>query len=261
MNWISSLPFVPEIHRLEEIDSTNTYAKALALENAEHLTLVIAKRQVSGRGRTGRHWISPEGNVYWSIILRPTVSWPPVGTLPFVASLSVKNVLSKLSDRPDRFAVKWPNDTLLDGKKVSGILQESTGPIGTHKTSDLHHGWIVVGVGINVLHHPTEGTLHPATSLTDAGFDRISRDEVIRELTATFCMTLETWVKGGYAAIKDDLLNSIAGVGGRILVRRNDKQGDSVSGIFEGLDPEGYLILKADDGTTQRIVAGDLFMT
>jgi BirA family transcriptional regulator, biotin operon repressor / biotin---[acetyl-CoA-carboxylase] ligase len=256
MSWHFDLPEIPRLVALEITDSTNVRAKDLAAEGAEHLTLVIARNQTAARGRLNRPWVAQEGNVYWSIILRPSAHWPALGTLPFVSALSVRKALERLTGGSGRFSIKWPNDVLLDRKKISGILHESAGPVRAGSGS-----WVVVGIGINVESHPEGALLYPSASLRSAGFPGPSRDQVIAELTRTFVATLSQWTSGGYAAIRDDLVSAMIGFGERIVVRKGTNPKDHLTGVFKALDEEGYLLLETDSGRTERIVVGDIFLS
>ena len=257
MGWIVAetiaLPAGVTLHALGDTDSTNADAKLLAGEGAPHLTLVTARRQLAGRGRHGRFWVSPEGNAYWSLLLRPQSDWPAPGTLPFVAALAVRDALAQVTGAPGRLALKWPNDILLDGKKVCGILIEASGnqPAGAAP-------WIVVGIGINVAHFPSDAR-YPATSLHAAGFAGATREAAIAALTACFLRRLDRWIGGGYGALKDDLLVAMTGIGQAITVRRTDNAADDLTGLFEGLDGEGRLMLRTAAGT-RLITVGDVFL-
>ena len=217
------------------------------------MSLVVTRRQTAGRGRQGRQWESPEGNVFWSLILRPEQSWPNCGTLPFVAGLAVHKTLREVTGS-DSVAIKWPNDTLLNGKKISGALLE-----GAASNVSGIPAWMVVGIGINVSHHPEGSTLYPTTSLTAAGFPKVTRNQVIHSLTANFITFLNVWKAQGYSGIRTPLEGAIARMGQRITVRGHKKD-EEVSGIFSRLDEHGRLMLLTDDGKTLPIVVGDLFL-
>jgi len=254
MTWDLSLPGT-HLVTFDQIDSTNLAAKRLAARGAAHLTLVLAKEQTAGRGRLGRRWTSPAGNVYWSMILRPTAGWPTLGTLPFVSALSVKKCLDRLTEGRTNFSIKWPNDVLCDGRKISGILHESEGAGQSGQSAS-----IVVGIGINVDHYPTTDVLYPTTSLRNEGYE-IGRDAVITELTRIYIDILLRWISSGYPAIRDDLTKSMLGIGQRIAVRKGIDPAQHRSGIFKGLDDNGHLILETSLGEEERVAVGDVFLT
>ena len=145
----SGLPRGYVLKALDEIDSTNEEARRLAAAGAAAGTVVWAKRQTAGRGRRGRSWISEPGNLFTSLILRPHVPPARAAELTFVASLAVAQAVAGFL--PGRIiCTKWPNDVLVDGGKIAGILIESAA--GTSGKVD----WLVVGIGINVAHHPND---------------------------------------------------------------------------------------------------------
>jgi BirA family transcriptional regulator, biotin operon repressor / biotin---[acetyl-CoA-carboxylase] ligase len=254
MTWDLSLPQT-HLATFDRVDSTNLAAKRLAAAGAAHLTLVLAKEQTAGRGRLGRRWSSLAGNVYWSMILRPTVSWPALGTLPFVSALSVKKCLDLLTGGRTNFSIKWPNDVLCDGKKICGILHESEGGGRPGQSAS-----IVVGIGINVDEHPATDVLYPTTSLRSEGYG-IGRDVVITELTRIYIDLLSLWLASGYAAIRNDLTTSMTGIGTRITVRKGIDPAQHRSGLFKGLDDHGRLILEVAPGVEDAIAVGDVFLT
>jgi BirA family transcriptional regulator, biotin operon repressor / biotin---[acetyl-CoA-carboxylase] ligase len=244
---------------LDEVDSTNTEAKRCAEHGASHLTLVWAHRQTRGRGRYGRQWQSPEGNVFWSMIVRPQPNWPPGSTLSYVAALSVIEALRILIGSGADLRLKWPNDVLLSGKKVSGILLEASNSQGKTHLQTHVLDWIVVGIGVNVVDHPKEGLSYPATSLHIEGFHGLNRDLVIKKLTECFVEKLREWTIGGFSAIRDMYLSHVVGVGEPMRVRFSDDSSYDLIGTFKGLDYEGYLLVQTANGDTRRVSAGDIF--
>jgi BirA family transcriptional regulator, biotin operon repressor / biotin---[acetyl-CoA-carboxylase] ligase len=254
MTWDLSLPDA-HLVTFDRVDSTNLAAKRLAAEGAGHLTLVVAREQTAGRGRLGRRWSSLAGNVYWSMILRPTASWPALGTLPFVSALSVKTCLDRLTEGRTGFSIKWPNDVLCDGKKICGILHESESGGRPGQSAS-----VVVGIGINVDEHPTADVLYPTTSLRNEGYE-IGRDAVITALTRTYIDVLSRWLASGYPAIRNDLTQSMTGIGKRITVRTGTDPAQHRSGLFKGLDEHGRLILEVTPGVETAVAAGDVFLT
>src|SRR5882672_7374266 len=152
---------------LEETASTNAHALELLRMGAapHHLTLVWARRQTTGRGRGGRAWQSPEGNVFFSMILRPQADWGDLNQLPLVTSVAVHAALRPSVPSARALTIKWPNDVLVDGAKVSGTLIESYRLIRSTDVDRWSAEALVVGIGVNVAHSPSEGLIYPATSL------------------------------------------------------------------------------------------------
>ena len=237
--------------------STNEDARELAARGAPHLTLVWAERQEGGRGRSKRRWLSPAGNVSWSLLLRPEPDWPDIAQLAHVTALAVHAALRPHVPPQLPVTLKWPNDTLIGGRKVSGVLIEAggvrAGPSG-RPTAD----WIVVGVGVNVAHHPTEGLTHEATSLRAEGAT-VDRDQVLGDLTRTFVALLERWTAEGFGSLREEYLERAHGIGEWATVRFSLNPLDAISGVHEGVDEGGRLLLRLDGGALRTISAGDVF--
>lgn len=229
--------------RLPEVGSTNDWllARADALPDGHW---VIAARQTAGRGRRGRVWNDGSdqglGNFMGSVLVKASGQ---VQQLSFVAALALHDALSSLTGQPMRFALKWPNDVLLDGTKCSGILLERQGQA------------LVIGIGVNLAHHP-KGTERPATSLAATGLAVSTPAALLDELAAAFSHWRETWASQGFAAVRTAWLARASGVGGRIVARLGS---ESPEGLFTGLADDGALLMQLDDGTTRAIHAGEVF--
>jgi BirA family biotin operon repressor/biotin-[acetyl-CoA-carboxylase] ligase len=245
---------------LEETASTNAHALELLKSGAapRHLTVVWARRQTQGRGRGGRVWQSPEGNVFFSMILRPQADWGDLNQLPLVTSVAIHAAIRPHVPPSRALTIKWPNDLLIDGAKVSGTLIESHRLIRSTDVNRWSAEALVVGIGVNVAHHPTEGLIYPATSLREAG-SAVERDEVIRDLAQALFDTLELWHRSGFAPIRAGYLKSAHGLGETITVRTSLDLNESISGVFEGIDEDGALLLRLADGTVKRLLVGDVF--
>ncbi len=239
--------------RLDETASTNDDARRLAGEGATEGTLVWADRQTAGRGRRGRRWESPAGNLYMSVLLRPEGPLARAGQVGFLAALAIAETLASLLPNR-RVACKWPNDVLIADetggyRKVAGLLLES------EARADGTAEWLVVGLGVNVASHP-EGVEFPATSLTaeDTSADVA---EVLSGVTAHFCAWYRRWQAEGFAPVRQAWLARAAGVGGPVRVRFETH---TEEGVFAGLDGEGALLLhKPGAAAPLRVTAGDLF--
>lgn len=249
-------PFFRCIH-LAETGSTNDDAKRLAAEGSPEGTLIWADAQTSGRGRRGRTWQSPAGNLYISIILRPAAPVAIVGQLGFAAALAIAETAASLLPADRDIACKWPNDVLIGGRKVAGLLLE------TDMRPDGATDWLVLGVGINVARHPS-GMEFPATSLAAQGA-RVDVADVLRGFAGHFLAWYDVWRAYGFAPLREAWLRRAAGLGGPIMVRLEDR---TLAGVFSGLDEEGALLLhsahsEGPDRETNprplRITAGDVF--
>jgi BirA family biotin operon repressor/biotin-[acetyl-CoA-carboxylase] ligase len=227
----------------DTVGSTNTEACALARQGERHPLWVTARTQTAGRGRRGNVWISEPGNLYASLLL-PEVPKGRAGELAFVAGLAVYDAVAELAPPvASRLALKWPNDVLLGGSKLAGMLIEA------------ESNWAVAGIGINCGHHP-EQTTQAATDLKTAGAD-LSPDEVFVRLSKTMLVRLKQWADGkNFAAIRSDWLIRAGGVGQSIRVRLHR---DELTGHFQGLDETGQLLLRLPDGSIQAVSSGEVF--
>jgi len=243
-------PGLPSFFRLaphERLPSTNDEAKALAAAGAPAGTLVWARRQSAGRGRYGRSWVSLPGNLFASLILRPEVRAAAAAQLGFAAALAARE--ASLGFAPDAaIAFKWPNDVLLQSRKLAGILLES------EASSSGNLAWLVIGIGVNLASYPTD-TPYPATALGVTGAD-VAPAAMLAAWARHFLRRYEEWDGGrGFAAQRVAWLGHAAGLGQGIRVRLAREE---LAGIFAGLDADGALLLDAPSGR-RRIEAGEVF--
>ncbi len=234
----------------DTLDSTNDEAKRLAKAGGAHGAVVWAKRQTVGKGRMGREWISQEGNLFVSILLKPEKPLPELSQLSFVASVAVVEALSALFEREHQLACKWPNDVLLDGKKLAGILLESFAC-----DVDGKH-WVVVGVGVNVDSHPSAEAQFPSTCLTEAGVELVSAKIVLSRFIHHFIECYNEWSNKGFAPIRKRWLKLAWGVKSDITARLPDSE---ITGIFQEIDATGGLIIKDRKGVKHTVRAADIF--
>ncbi|HWE76858.1 MAG TPA: biotin--[acetyl-CoA-carboxylase] ligase [Stellaceae bacterium] len=242
-----SLPSFYRLVRHECIASTSDEAKALAQQGEPAGTLVWARTQMAGRGRQGRNWISPAGNFYASLILRPPVPVATAAQLGFVAAIAVVDAC--LAFAPEAaISLKWPNDVLLAGRKLAGLLLES------RSCGDGMLDWLVLGIGLNLATYPVE-IEYPATALAGTGADT-DPEAMLSALAASFLAWYERWREGaGFATIRAEWLARAQGLGQPIRVRL---PGEIREGVFGGLDTDGALLLDTETGR-QRIAAGEVF--
>ena len=236
---------------LDRIDSTNAEALRLAGQGDAGDLWVVARRQEAGRGRRGRPWLSAPGNLHATLLLVDPAPSGRLGQLPFVAGLALHHALAALLPAADRhrLTLKWPNDLLLDEKKVAGILIESA-TTGAGSTA------VAIGCGVNCVYHPAD-LRFPATDLATAGF-KVAAEPLFDSLLETFSAILEIWSEGaGFAAIRQSWLDVAGGIGRAIAVQQCET---TVTGIFEALDAEGRLLLRDETGDVRRISAGDVFL-
>ncbi len=236
------------LHRVDSIGSTNDEAKRQLCDGAADGTIVWALEQTAGRGRDGRSWSSPRGNLHVSIILRPAGSPSVVAQLGFVAAMSVGTAIERLVPASMRVTLKWPNDVLLDGRKVAGILLESEGARAEGVAG------IVIGIGVNVASSPDDARI-PATSLVAAGVVGIEMERLLETLVAEFDAWSRLWLSDGFAPIRRHFLARAHALGAPIVVRLPR---ETLEGTFADIDAGGLLLLDTAAGR-RMISVGDVF--
>ncbi len=234
---------------LGDVGSTNSEALSLAKNGDPGRLWVTAERQLQGRGRHGRPWVSEAGNLYASLLLIDPAPKNALANLPLVAAVGVYEALRDyFSKTPQALAIKWPNDILVDGAKINGILLESALLPGGQLA-------VVIGCGINCIHHPGEAR-YPATDLAACGIEA-GTEEVLGRLAGSMANILSLWDGGaGFSAVREKWLLAARGIGEQVTINNTD---GALTGLFEDIDHDGYLRLRLDDGTRKRISAGDLF--
>ncbi|WP_265023590.1 biotin--[acetyl-CoA-carboxylase] ligase [Wolbachia endosymbiont (group A) of Epistrophe grossularia] len=284
---------IPEgfhIHHYKEVLSTNGKALDLINRGISNETVIIADKQTEGRGRTGKSWVSPEGNFYASLVInlfndylnesqlsvsfqcvtlesRNQEAWIPVSStgmtsdgtgitvgltsqvkdisklteLTFVTALVVGNTLLSFMD-DSNIQYKWPNDVLVDSKKISGILLE--------KRSNSN--WLIVGIGINVNHAPLAGT----TCISNYG-ESVSNIDLLEKLIINFNKLRKQWLFDGFYAIRKMWLTRAFKMNEQISVKLADKL---YEGIFADIDESGKLVLQQKDESLIYFDAGELFI-
>lgn len=237
-----------EIHIFPEIASTNTRAMEMAWDNAHEGTVVIAEIQTSGKGRLGRKWISPKGNLYFTVILRPDIPMHKAPLITLMGAVAVASGIRKVCQV--HAVIKWPNDILLSGKKVCGLLTEMSA-----EQDRIRHILLGIGVDVNM-----DLDLLPAdvrantTSLMSETSRKINRTDLLQEILRE----LDHWYE---VLLHDpaDVLNAWEKlnmtIGNRIAV---SGAGEALEGLAQGLDIEGRLIVKLDNGVTRTVSAGDV---
>ena len=231
------------IEQVAEIDSTNEACRLRALAGEAAGFVIRADRQTAGRGRRGRNWSSPQGNLYASILLRPDRPASEAAALGFAAVTAIGDVAASLLPSGARIRHKWPNDLLIDGRKASGILLEA------------QPGFVVLGIGVNIASHPAD-TPYPTTDLMAAGAAPTTPQALLERLLAAFAPLYESWEGTGFASLLLAWRGRAAGLGETIEVRL---ERETLTGTFLDLEPDGTLRLGLSDGTERRIAAGDVY--
>jgi BirA family biotin operon repressor/biotin-[acetyl-CoA-carboxylase] ligase len=215
----------------------------MAREGAAEGSWVRADTQSGGKGRSGRQWLSPPGNLYATTLVRLLQGDPPAPTLALVSAIALHETASAYAQNAALF-LKWPNDLLHDGAKLAGILLE--------RETDA----VAVGFGINLAHHPDLPD-RPPVSFAALGIDAPSPDVFLIDLSESFARWLGKWRVEGVRLIRDQWLQRAHSVGTALSVRLPDQH---VEGLFDGLDETGALRLRLAGGEVRVIQAGDVFL-
>jgi BirA family biotin operon repressor/biotin-[acetyl-CoA-carboxylase] ligase len=228
----------------DTVASTNALALAHARAGERGPLWIAARAQTAGRGRRGRVWVSDVGNLYASLMLTDPAPPAHAAQLAFVAALAVSDAIAAAAPAlAGRVAFKWPNDVLIAGAKVAGILIEAEG------TRPL---MVAIGIGINCRHHPATAE-YPATDLAEAGA-AVTVEALFAALSDAMVDRLREWQQG-FAPIRAAWLARAAGLGGELCARLGTRE---LIGRFEGLDDDGRLLLRAN-GALETIAAGEVF--
>lgn len=245
----------------DSVGSTNALALERARDGEPGKTWFVTKKQEAGRGRRGRVWTTPEGNLAATLLLVPDFDLKSAATLGFVAGLSLADALDAVIPNArigvgvdggtplsgGRFELKWPNDVLASGAKLSGILLESA-MLGENKFA------LAIGIGVNVVGSPTD-VPYPATSLADLG-SKCDAETLFLALSDAWVDNVRAWDEGrGLRTIRQRWLERAAGLGSDVAVQVD---GRVVRGIFETIDDECRFVIRTADGDTVVITAGDV---
>ncbi len=245
-------PDLPEFFRpifLDSVTSTNDELKRRARAGAPEGSLIVAREQRAGRGRSGRQWSSKPGNLYLSLLLRPRGNAATVAQISFLAAVALAAALVKVAPHLSP-RLKWPNDVLVDGAKISGILLESSAQAGGGVD------WLVLGMGVNVAHYPDDAG-QPTTSLHALGAANCTAYSLLAALAPALLEWLEIWREAGFAPLREAWLERAAGLGGPLRVRLPN---EDFTGRFRDLDGDGSLIVELADGSLRKVAAGEVFL-
>ncbi len=229
------------------VTSTNDIAREQAKRGAEEGAVVIADEQIAGKGRLKRNWMTPAGNIALSVILYPEISMLP--SLIMVASLAaVRGIEEATGLKP---GIKWPNDILIDGKKVCGILIEND-----LQRKKVKHSIIGIGININVKPEDITDIRYPVTSLTAESGRDVSRADVIRCLLVEMEKLYLTLSEGG--SVFEEWRDNLITLGKKVRVT----WGETVyEGVAESVATDGSLIIRTEDGKLIPVVAGDVSLS
>lgn len=232
-----------------ECDSTNTLAAEFARKGYKGPLWLTAGQQTAGRGRRGRVWASGGGNLYTSLLFRPSLKPSDLAALPYIVALAARETFITLG--ADRAVVrcKWPNDVLIDGKKACGVLIESSA-----RNADLLD-YVIIGIGMNLCEFPGDAA-YGATSLLHATGKRITPREALSVLASHMFERLNDWDISSFEQVASEWQECSWGLGEKREIRTAT---DTFTGTPLSLSSDGGLIVRLDDGTEKRLYAGDVF--
>ncbi len=222
---------------LDTVDSTNAEATRLA-PAATGTVWILARRQTAGRGRRGRAWSDPAGNFAATLLMRPSEPPERLALRSFVAALALRDALVAATGRAEGLALKWPNDVLLNGGKLAGILLETVATPGA-----LH---LIVGIGVNLRHAPAAdpGAVPPVDLLSATGV-ALTPEDMLDHLAPAFARWEDRLRTYGFAPLREAFLRDAARLGQRIVARTVTETHD---GTFDGIDDRGALLLTTARG-------------
>lgn len=240
----------PAVHLLKETDSTNLQAKAMAAQGAAEGTLVVADTQTQGRGRRGRTWHSPsKRNIYASLILRPQMSPSQAPQITLMTAVALARTLRISADLDAK--IKWPNDVMVGGKKIAGILTEISADMDVVD-------YVVVGFGINVNTRQNEVPVEIAPIATSIILEKgvqTARSRLLCDLLEHYEAAYDLLNEQGFGPVMQQWRSMTDIIGQRVYV---DVMETRHTGVVETVDDDGVLILRKDDGETRRIFSGDV---
>jgi BirA family biotin operon repressor/biotin-[acetyl-CoA-carboxylase] ligase len=242
---------VPPVLAFDEIDSTNLEARRRAEAGETGPLWITASVQTEGRGRRGRAWDTSRGNLAATLLVVTDRSPAEAAQLSFVSAFAIR-ALAERYVPASLVRLKWPNDVLVDGRKLSGILIES----GRGASGLL---WLAIGMGVNLAHAPTD-VERPATALAAHLRSDVASAPTPREalgvLSAAFVRSAAAWTRSGFEPFREEWLKGAAGIGQACVARLGH---ETIEGVAEGLDEDGSLLLRLPNRSLRRIAAGDVF--
>ncbi|MEQ1931202.1 MAG: biotin--[acetyl-CoA-carboxylase] ligase [Parvularculaceae bacterium] len=233
----------------ETLDSTSAEARRRAEAGARGPLWIVALEQTSGYGRRGAAWESAAGDVAATLLFEPGASAEVLGQLSFVAGLAVAEALAGFATDAD-VTLKWPNDVLIDGGKIAGILLELID--SRSATAPL----VALGVGVNVVSRP-DNALYPTARLLDFLEEAPPALDIVRRFDAAFDRRRRAWLREGFSPVREEFLARAARLGEQIRVQLPN---ETVEGVFRDIDPSGALVLECG-GAERRISAGAILRT
>ena len=236
---------------LPETASTNADAFRLAEEGAEEGTTVIADAQSGGKGRRGRVWSSPAGvNLYCSIVLRPAIMPHEAPQLTFLSAVAAARAIEQITAlKPE---IKWPNDVLINGRKVAGLLNEMSA-----ETDGINFVILGIGVNLNMTHAQFPADLRtPATSLLIEKGLPVNRAQFAAAMLDELDRLYTDFLDHGFGPVRDEWQQRCNANGREVVVSEGNVE--TARGMFQGIDGDGALLVRSSGGAIERILSGDV---
>ncbi|WP_409199568.1 biotin--[acetyl-CoA-carboxylase] ligase [Methanobrevibacter sp. DSM 116169] len=249
IDGLDSPLFKENIYVYKEVMSTNTLAKFFADQGQDEETVVISEKQTKGRGRSGKKWESPLGGVWLTMIVKPRIDQTKASLITLATGVAVANTIKSFGI--ENVEIKWPNDILIDGKKVSGILTEAVAKLNSIK-------YIVIGVGIDVSleNNKMSGDLkEEAISLNKASGAKVDANEVIKRFLKEFEIIFKMFEDEKYEEILKEWRKDSYSIGKYAKIRQ--PFGNSFDAYIIGINKEGTLIVEKADGTLEKVISGE----
>ena len=238
------------IFRYSVLGSTNDQTRTLiSAGKVPPNFIVVASKQTSGRGRAGKAWQSMPGNLFCSFALAPSVPAIRLSEISLVVAVALQAAIASVLPFSSKPKIKWPNDILIDGSKISGILLE------VMKTPGQDCSTVITGVGVNIVSRP-RSLDRPSTCLLDFGYAGDAQS-FLEILTGQFLSCMAGWEKNGFNSVRQAWLDHAVGLGEEIAIRCGNILQE---GLFETLDGTGALVLRLPGGSLRTITAGDVFL-
>lgn len=247
--------FIDDYHLLtyDVLDSTNEEAKRLAVAGGQHGAVIWANEQSEGRGRNDKKWHSFPGNLHFSLLLQPKLDFDILPQLSFVTSLALFRTVRTLVETDSEITIKWPNDLLLNGAKLAGILLE------TYSHNKIQEPWVIIGVGLNIENCPDDID-YPVTSLKDAGLEIVSAKIVLTRFLNMFENLYDEWIENGFQAIRQKWLTHAAYLHEIITLQYGDEK---ITGEFSSIDKFGNIMMRIKSNLNSEVkcfAAGEVSM-
>ena len=247
--YIQSRVIGQKIHYFAEIASTSDVAKDLATLGAKEGTIVIAEVQTCGRGRLGRDWLSPKGGIWLSIVLRPEIKAKDTFKITFLTAVAVAKTIRKMFKL--NAEIEWPNDVLVNGKKVCGILTETS---IRGETADF----VIVGVGVNTNFDVALFPEHLKNTVTTLAAEikkEVDREKILHNLLEELDVYYRMFKENKFDSILEEWkqLNRLFGANVEVVSFNEKIMGQAVN-----VDQNGALVVKLADGTTRKVYSGDI---